>query len=189
MLNIVCLQSIQNLLRNIYVHTSKSNKKSFIHLRTLNGIDTFTDCGFDFAKSTILYGFKGEFAERADIKMKPLATYQHVLKMLCAFPPDESTERWKKVLFVISGLSIFVCILCTATSSLTFVLKHLINNPAEGLWALFQVCGLTNMLYVLIISFVIRFKIKEIFDKLSQIYNMSKWFAIFNSELVHFIRK
>lgn len=112
--------------------------------------------------------------------MKPLATYQHVLRLLCAFPPDESTKRWKRLLFVISGLSFFVCILCTALSSFTFLLKYISINPEEGLWALFQVCGFTNMLYVLIISFVIPFKIKGIFDDLSHIYEISEYFAILN---------
>lgn len=59
-------------------------------------------------------------------------------------------------------------------SSLAYVLKFIFIDLEEGLWALFQFCGLTNMLYVMIISFISRYKIKSIFDSLSIIYDSSK---------------
>lgn len=107
-------------------------------------------------------------------RMKPLETYQRVLRLLCACPPDEQTQLWQRMLLFASGSSVFLSILCTATSSLAFVLNFIFIDLEESLWALFQFCGLTNMLYVMIISFSFRYKIKGIFDTLSTIYDASE---------------
>lgn len=73
--------------------------------------------------------------------MKPLATSQQALSWISAFPPDDATPKWKKVIFKLFPLFITITNLIILIGSMVFALKFMSIDLEATLYAIFQFSG------------------------------------------------
>lgn len=103
--------------------------------------------------------------------MVPLAAHKRVWTWCCVYPADEHTSSWKKLVFIIFATAVFVCALSVVPASIAFGIKYASTDPGSSLHALFHIAGHSAMSYAIIIGFVLRHKITDIFEQLDRIYS------------------
>lgn len=114
----------------------------------------------------------GAFFQR--VYMIPLETNRWVLTWLCVFPPERHTSKWKRLAHVAFSLTVFFINAGSFFGSLAFFLKYMSVDLEQCIFALVQMIGEVNMSYISIITFLLRDKIKAIYDNLSRIYRARK---------------
>lgn len=112
----------------------------------------------------------------------PLETNRFVLTWLCVYPADESTSKWQKMVHFMFGLAVFTANSLVFIVSISFFAKNVSIDLEEALFALIQMAGSGNILYVSIISYISRHKITTIFNSLSKIYESCKETLTFGFE-------
>lgn len=106
--------------------------------------------------------------------MIALKTNREVLRWLCVYPAEENASKWKKGIYAAFG----AFILCTNSfafgASTVYFLRNTSNDLESSLLALGQLAGCANVIYISIITFLMRRKIAACLDSLSKIYNDCK---------------
>lgn len=110
--------------------------------------------------------------------MKPMVTNKQALIWLNIYPIDGKSNKMKKQLcFILFILNVLMHII-TITGSFAFFLKFVKIDFEVSLFGFYQFIVLLTILYVLIVAFILRFKIEKIFNNLSEIYNACKYTII-----------
>lgn len=105
--------------------------------------------------------------------MKPLVTNQQVLTWLCICK-NETSSRMEKLAHISFSVFVSVFLFWGDLSSLMFFIKFATVDLEESLYALFQVAGLSGMVYLIFVVPFSRHAIAATFDSLSKIYDASK---------------
>lgn len=106
--------------------------------------------------------------------MVPLAAHRRVWTWigLCSF--DENPSKWKNMLYFMLNMILSTSFVGAIFASGAFVMAFLPTDLEGSLHALFQVTAYTGLVYVVIVAFIVRHKITDIFSKLTEIYEQSK---------------
>lgn len=107
--------------------------------------------------------------------MKPLVTSRRVLIWLCMCSSEKTASHSKKLAYAIFG---FVSALSTATGSVAsavFVQKYVFTSLEVTLYVLMNLSGAIGLFYSWAVAFVARDGVDAIFERLSMIYNASKY--------------
>lgn len=105
--------------------------------------------------------------------MKPLASIQCFLVWLCVCPFIEATSKWQQLAYKTFAVSLILTLVSFFISSLWCFWTFVSINLEEALYALYQIVGLSCLLYLLIVVYLSRSKINAIFIQLSDIYRAS----------------
>lgn len=111
---------------------------------------------------------------KAKFEIKPMPTSQRVLTWLVSYPFDKNTSKRKKIVYVTFAIAVFVIVLCGCAASVVYFWKHVATDLEKAIFALFQIVGTLNALFLVAFSFFQRHKIAAIIGKLSTIYNDRK---------------
>lgn len=106
--------------------------------------------------------------------MQPLTTNKQILIWLSAYPVDETNSKWKKIACGIFSVLVFFGNLSALAASVAYFMKFMSIDLGESLCALLQISGFGSSLFMMLIAVILRHKIKNIFEQLSEIYEMSK---------------
>lgn len=112
--------------------------------------------------------------ENKVIKMRPLELNRRILIWMCVYPCDENTTRWKRLAYILFSILIFVLNAIGLIFSTAYFIKYVSIDLEQSLFALLQAVGEANMVYILIITFILRHKITAMLKSLSKIYDMCK---------------
>lgn len=111
--------------------------------------------------------------------MKPLSTNQRFLTWLCICPVDANAGRFKKVSCILFTIVLFALNLSVLTASWLFLLKYASTDLELSLYSLFQVSAFFGLMFMNIMTFVMRKEITATFLTLSDIYTASKRHFLF----------
>lgn len=106
--------------------------------------------------------------------MIPLEMAQKVLTWLSLCSPDESISERRKTINRVSSVIIVILIFSGSTTGAIFFLKHMINDLGLALNALWLTTSLSYGLYMYIVLFFSRGKMRPMFESLSKIYHASE---------------
>lgn len=106
--------------------------------------------------------------------MKPLVTTTLVCRWFCICAPEDNSTTSKKIAYILLTSIAFVVTLALVAASMTFFMKNVSNDLEEALYALCQIVVHSGLLYVIIVAFFLRHKIRVIFNSLAEIYDASK---------------
>lgn len=102
--------------------------------------------------------------------MKPMETNQKMLTMLSVLPSDRATGKWKRVLNIIFPAAVLIAHLCAIVASALFFEKFVSEDLDRAIFAILQIGGHLNMVYMLVIALILRHRINGIFGSLTAIY-------------------
>lgn len=105
------------------------------------------------------------------MKIKPLETNRRVLIWLCMFLPDETASKREKLTYIVFTVCGVCTILSMLAASVTFFVKFVSIDLEESLYALVKISAYLCLTYMMIVVFILRHKISDIFEKLSTIYD------------------
>lgn len=97
--------------------------------------------------------------------MKPLMTNQRVLTWLCVCPPDKSTKKWQKSVYIMFSVSVFFANLIGFTASFAYFYKFLSIDLEKSLHTMSQMAATLSTVYE---------KVTTLFANLLEIYKRSK---------------
>lgn len=106
--------------------------------------------------------------------MKPLQTNQQVLTWLCVYLAKQNTSKFKKILYIVFSVVVFLGYFNVLLASIAFFLKYASSSLEQSLYALFQISGDFGTVYMMLTAYTLRKQFKIIFDKLSNIYDACK---------------
>lgn len=118
-----------------------------------------------------------------DQQITPLITCQRVLTWISVCPVAKNTSIWKRILFKLFPLVIFITDLAGLIASVVFFYRFISTNLEECLYAVFQIAGLLGMANSIIVTFIRRHKIPLIFKSLADIYKYSKYKHDYNTKI------
>lgn len=107
--------------------------------------------------------------------MEALTTFKNILKILNLYPSDEFDVKWKRVLFPLLMIIIFVGALI---ASIVFFVRFAQIDIQVSLNAVHQITGCSSVLFVEIVAVLLKHKIQPSIDNLQEIYNKCKIFLI-----------
>lgn len=107
-------------------------------------------------------------------KMQPLFTIKRILIWLCMCPPQKSTSKWKKRVYLIFAAVVLFSFLFGLMAHSAYIVKFLSTNFPGCLFAFLGVCGFWGVIYIMTTSFIMRQKISRFFENLTEIYESSK---------------
>lgn len=102
--------------------------------------------------------------------MRPLSTTKQILIWLCMYPAHESSSRWRKTAYCAFGLAIFCINLFTLFAHLAFFIKFVSSDVYGSFFAFMAMDAVTGMCYTMMIAFIMRHQIQNIFERLAKIY-------------------
>lgn len=102
--------------------------------------------------------------------MKPLVTCELVLTWFCVYPVDDAQQ---KTIWKVFSVATVVSLLSGWVGSAIYFGKYFSVDLEACLYAMFQISAVSSGLYMYIISFYTRHKIKAFFEHLSDIYDES----------------
>ncbi|XP_055305850.1 odorant receptor 4-like [Sitodiplosis mosellana] len=102
--------------------------------------------------------------------MKPLATGQRVLTWLSVCPPDESTSKCQKQVYIICSVLVLVANVIGFVTSVAYVHRFVSIDLEKSLCSMLQICAMGCVSYAYILMFVLRHKVTAFLGHLSQIY-------------------
>lgn len=111
--------------------------------------------------------------------MKPLSKIREMLMWLCLCPFDETISKRQQSTCIIFSLIFFGANVCAAAVSLAYLIKYLNIDLEECLYVLIQVYAHFASTYSMIVIFLRRQQINDVFQQLSRIYDECKTFSIF----------
>lgn len=98
-------------------------------------------------------------------------TNYRVLTWLCVCPLDESTSERLKILIRVFAMSVFLANVCATATAVAFFRRSISIDMEGSLYSLVQIAGSSSTTYTMIVAFILRTQITEIFMKLSKIKN------------------
>lgn len=106
--------------------------------------------------------------------MKPLKMNRCVLTWFCVYPPESNATKLKKLSYIAFAVLTFAINIMSSVSDAAYFYKSLPINLEESLLALMQLIANATMVYVIVITFLLRQKIVAIIESLTTIYENSK---------------
>lgn len=111
---------------------------------------------------------------RFKTNMVPLSTPQRLFRLFCVRSVDETGEKWEKAAYTIFTLAFVLINAIGLIASAVFFQKYVSSDLELSLYALFTVFGFGVAMYGVIFVFLSRYKLSDLFEKLSKIYDASK---------------
>lgn len=108
--------------------------------------------------------------------MEPLVTIRQMLIWLCVFQAEEGTSKRRKHLYFATSLFVVTILLSIFATSVFTLLKLMSVDLEQSLYALMQTIAVFSTLNMMFNTFILRQKLKIIFEKLSEIYSERKNF-------------
>lgn len=106
--------------------------------------------------------------------MKPLISIQQMLIWVNVRKSDEFKGKWEeKAIFAFFLIAISFGMIAASASSVFFT-KFISIDIEASLAAIYPVNNSLSFIYVLVVAYLMRHKIDDIFDKLSNIYDTRK---------------
>lgn len=110
-----------------------------------------------------------------ELKMVPLQVNRFVLTWICVCPAAEATSKWtKRVQKLLCTFIFAVLILVLCTSSIHFAQCLIGHDSEEIVFMVLQITGILNAIYLNAAIFILRDKITQMLDNLTEIYNKCK---------------
>ena len=106
--------------------------------------------------------------------MDPMSTNRRVMTWLCAYSAPESTNKWTNVAHIAFTLAVCVVVIEDLVGSAMFVNEYVRIDLEIILYAVFQMTASFGLLYLIITSIVLRYRIRNIFERLKNIYKASE---------------
>lgn len=106
--------------------------------------------------------------------MFPLPTQRRVLIWLCLYPPDEGTNVYQRNMHYVFASSTFGTMTMCLLGSVKYFYEFISIDLEESLYALYIAAATAGVIYMLIVGFLSKHKMVEIFNELAQIYDTSK---------------
>lgn len=106
--------------------------------------------------------------------MKPLEFQQQIFTWIYLCSPDEVTSVWKKIIYFILFVIVFLGNFTSGAGALAFIIKYVSVDLENSLYAVFQLCAVGSVSYIFIAAFFLRYRINDIFKQLTEIYDTSK---------------
>lgn len=106
--------------------------------------------------------------------MIPLEMAQDVLMWLSLYTPDDSISERRKTINKVSSVIIVILIFCGSITGCIFFLKHMINDLGMAVNALWLTTSVSYGLYMYIVLFFSRDKMRPMFESLAKIYDASE---------------
>lgn len=123
--------------------------------------------------------------------MTPLVTNRKVLICIGLYPANGASTQ-SHLAHLALGVAMFLILVWSFVETVLFFLKFFSTDLELSLFALYQIFGLSSMLYVFIAAFLLRHKINEIFKILLNIYRACKsglFQFLFRFESLNFFNK
>lgn len=108
--------------------------------------------------------------------MKPLPMIQRVLTWVSVLPAHENTSRWDKLAYLTFSATFMAVLLASGASSIAFILKHISFDIEQASYAMATSMAIFSALYMFIISYFARSKLKAMLNNLATIYEYCKHF-------------
>lgn len=108
--------------------------------------------------------------------MKPLPMIQRVLTWVSVLPAHENTSRWDKLAYLTFSATFMAVLLASGASSIAFILKHISFDIEQASYAMATSMAIFSALYMFIISYFARSKLKAMLNNLATIYEYCKNF-------------
>lgn len=103
--------------------------------------------------------------------MIPLKTNRLILTWLCVYQNDDmQSGKREQLMHCAFALSILCMHIIGFVASAAYFVKFFTIDFEESLFALLQMCGTANMIYITMITFMLRHQITDIFITISAIY-------------------
>lgn len=112
---------------------------------------------------------------QSKMKMIPLKTNRFVLTWLCVYPAEIDTSIWKQRAqksFCIFNFVFLILLICTSLMHLSK--SHIERNSEEIVFMVLQITGILNSIYLMAAIFILRDKITQMLDSLTEIYKICK---------------
>lgn len=106
--------------------------------------------------------------------MVPLETNRRVLTWLSVFPPEEGSTKSQKVAYTAFTLWILGVLVFSFVTSLAYFLKYMHRDFGRSLFVMVQITGVSNMFYIVCITFILRHRITAVYISLCGIYKARK---------------
>lgn len=106
--------------------------------------------------------------------MKPLATTQLVFTWFCLCPADATATKSQKIAHKITAFAAVIAIISVLVMSVIYYWQFMRIDLEESFYALYQICGDINLLYMFVVAYFSRSKINATFNKLSNILSASE---------------
>lgn len=102
--------------------------------------------------------------------MIPLVAHRRIWTCLglCSF--DENSTKLAKMAYILFNFSLFASFVGAVLASAEFVRQSFSTDLEGSLHALFQLTAYIGVVYVAIITVVVRHKVTHIFEQLTEIY-------------------
>ena len=108
--------------------------------------------------------------------MIPLETNRRILTWFCVYQRENvQMEERERLMHRAFALFIFAMNSIGFIVSVAYFVKFVTIDFEEALFALLQLCGEGNMMYINVITFMLRRKITDIFNAISAIYAECKY--------------
>lgn len=112
--------------------------------------------------------------------MGVLKTNRRVLMWLCVWPPSLEISMWKKVGYTIFALIVFGFALIPILFDIYLLRMSMRTDELETCFlAVYQLSVSANTAYACVLIFVLRAKINDVFEKLTELYDTRKAFVQF----------
>lgn len=108
--------------------------------------------------------------------MKPLKASFDVFKLFCICPVDRSASRWMKIRNILFAILALIFMLAANVVSIAFAIKYFFTDLAGSLHGVFQAAVAIEVIYTLIVGYVIRADIQKIFSNFQFFYDSRKIF-------------
>lgn len=106
-------------------------------------------------------------------KMKPLEISQRIFTWIYLCSPDEAISPWRKIMHFVSFVIVFLGNFTSWAGALAYIISYVSIDLEGSLYAVFQLCAVGSVSYILIAAFFLRFRITAIFKQLTEIYDAS----------------
>lgn len=108
--------------------------------------------------------------------MKPLYTIKRILIWIYMCKPERKASKWTKTIYFKVGLTTFAFNLGALAAHFAYIYTFLSTDLEASLFACFGIFGFFGVTYVMMSAFFLQEKINSIFEKLSRIYEMCKFY-------------
>lgn len=109
------------------------------------------------------------------MKVVPFKTCRAVFTWLWMCPPEDNVSERQKMYYVMFGGFNFALMTLHFIASVVYFVKNGVDDINNSLYALNQVSGFFDVLYMMIVARLFRFKISKILTELEKIYKLSKF--------------
>lgn len=112
--------------------------------------------------------------------MQPLKTVQQLFIWLRVCPAPEPISKIQTMVHTIFAVVVFGSSVCGIVVHSTYMLEYSSIYSKRSVFAFMGVIAYVCSVYIIVTEFFLRFQIKNIFEKLSNIYDACKFFAVIN---------